>query len=226
MDFMRSRTASSALDTAELPYAETSRYEAWGKRAFDVIIALLLLPIVLPVAAALCIAVSRGRSPGLFGHERVGKEGKLFRCYKIRTMVPDAEDKLEAFLAENPDARAEWSEKQKLSDDPRVTPIGRFLRRTSLDELPQLWNVLKGEMSFVGPRPVTVDELDRYGNQKHAYLSLRPGITGLWQVSGRADGCYEDRLRLDKLYSTSISFRGDASLMVKTVSVIFFPTGR
>lgn len=185
-----------------------------------------MAPVLLPIIAVLYLMVRLQGGAGFFAHERVGQNGRKFKCYKIQTMVSDAEQRLKKYLAENPAARAEWDRTQKLADDPRVTKLGRFLRRTSLDELPQLWNVLRGEMSFVGPRPVTVPELDRYGIHKRAYLSLKPGITGVWQVEGRTNGCYDERLRMDKTYLEKISFMYDLGLILRTARVVVSPTGR
>lgn len=201
-------------------------YSQHLKRLFDFCLALVMAPVLLPIIAVLYLMVRLQGGAGFFAHERVGQNGRKFKCYKIQTMVSDAEQRLKKYLAENPAARAEWDRTQKLADDPRVTKLGRFLRRTSLDELPQLWNVLRGEMSFVGPRPVTVPELDRYGIHKRAYLSLKPGITGVWQVEGRTNGCYDERLRMDKTYLEKISFMYDLGLILRTARVVVSPTGR
>jgi lipopolysaccharide/colanic/teichoic acid biosynthesis glycosyltransferase len=141
-------------------------------------------------------------------------------------MVPDAAERLTAHLAANPEAAAEWEANHKLVDDPRITPLGEFLRRTSLDELPQLWNVLTGEMSFVGPRPVTEEELEKYGAARGAYCRMRPGITGLWQVSGRNEVTYGERVQLDLDYLASISLLRDLKIILRTGLVVVFPTGR
>jgi undecaprenyl-phosphate galactose phosphotransferase len=141
-------------------------------------------------------------------------------------MAPDAEARLANLLATDPDAAREWERCHKLDNDPRVTRLGRFLRRTSLDELPQIWNVLKGDMSFVGPRPITAPELERYGMHSHYYLRQRPGITGLWQVLGRQDGSYETRRNLDVQYAKMANLRGDIWLLLCTLKIIVIPTGR
>lgn len=185
------------------------------------VLALLLLVLLAPVLAAVAFLIwHRDGAPILFGHYRVGHDGKMFRCLKFRSMLLDAEASLAALLARSPEARAEWQRDQKLLNDPRVTPIGRFLRRTSLDELPQLLNVLRGEMSLVGPRPVTVGELTRYGRARWHYLSVRPGITGLWQVSGRNNTTYDERVALDRQYVEHRSAWLDAVILAKTVSVV------
>jgi lipopolysaccharide/colanic/teichoic acid biosynthesis glycosyltransferase len=159
-------------------------------------------------------------APVLFGHYRVGCKGRLFRCLKFRTMYRESEQMLAELLARDPAARAQWERDQKLVDDPRVTPIGRFLRRTSLDELPQLINVLRGEMRLVGPRPVTVGELTRYGRVRWQYLSVTPGITGLWQVSGRNNTSYEERVALDARYVAQRSLALDLRILLRTVAVV------
>lgn len=202
-------------------------YEAMGKRLFDVGLATLLLPFIAAVVAMIAglVFIRDGASP-FFGHVRVGRGGRKFRCWKIRTMVPNAEARLEAYLSANPEAEAEWDAYHKLSDDPRITPVGSFLRKTSLDELPQIWNVLKGEMSFVGPRPVTPDELEKYGPGRAAYCAMRPGITGLWQVSGRNEVTYDERVQMDMLYLRSVSFLKDVSIILRTALVVIRPTGR
>ena len=140
-------------------------------------------------------------------------------------MVPDAQARLESLLAADPEARAEWDRDRKLRKDPRVTRIGRFLRRTSLDEVPQLWNVLRGEMSLIGPRPVTAPELEKYGARSWAYLSVRPGITGLWQVSGRNATRYEDRVQMDVDYTHGMSLLWDVWILIRTVGAVIRRTG-
>jgi undecaprenyl-phosphate galactose phosphotransferase len=158
--------------------------------------------------------------PIIFGHERIGFRGKKFRCYKFRSMVPDADLLLQNLLASSAAARAEWERDFKLKKDPRITRVGRFLRKTSLDELPQLWNVLKGEMSLVGPRPIVREELVRYGRGARFYLSARPGLTGLWQVSGRNDIDYGRRVAMDRAYAERAGIRIDINIIVRTVSVV------
>ncbi len=185
------------------------------------LLALLLLLLLAPLMAAVAFLIwRRDGAPVLFAHYRVGHDGKMFRCLKFRSMLRDSEAALAALLARSPEAREEWQRDQKLLHDPRVTAIGRFLRRTSLDELPQLFNVLRGEMSLVGPRPITVGELTRYGRARWHYLSVRPGITGLWQVSGRNNTTYEERVALDRQYVERRSAWLDARILLKTVVVV------
>lgn len=164
-------------------------------------------------------------APVLFGHYRVGKGGKLFRCWKFRSMRRDSEEVLAELLKNDEVARAEWARDQKLTNDPRITPIGHFLRKSSLDELPQLLNVIKGEMSLVGPRPVTVSELTRYGSVRWHYVSVAPGMTGLWQVSGRNNTTYAERVDLDRRYVENRSMMGDLGILIKTVRVVVFREG-
>lgn len=201
-------------------------YAAFGKRVCDLVFAFALLPILIPVIAVLWGLTRLDGGPGFFGHKRVGKDRRQFSCWKIRTMVPDAEAKLKQYLSENPDAKAQWQRDFKLDNDPRITRLGNFLRKTSLDELPQIWNVIRGEMSFVGPRPVVQDELLRYGESEKFYLSVRPGITGLWQVSGRNDISYADRVRMDRIYASRYSMLQDTKIIAKTATVVLFPTGK
>jgi exopolysaccharide production protein ExoY len=187
--------------------------------------ALLLLacsPLMLVVALLIW---QRDGAPVLFAHYRVGRNGKLFRCLKFRTMLRNAEQVLGELLANDPKAREEWAREQKLANDPRITPVGHFLRKTSLDELPQLINVLRGEMSLVGPRPITVAELTKYGSVRWHYLCVRPGITGLWQVSGRNDVSYGERVALDRRYVESRSLWMDVAILVRTVKVVLARDG-
>ena len=190
------------------------------KRVFDIAGSLALLVILAPLFAYLSWRIRQTGGRAIFSHLRVGRYGKMFDCLKFRTMVPDAAGVLKQLLDTNPGARAEWGRDFKLKDDPRITPIGAFLRRTSLDELPQLWNVLKGEMSLVGPRPIIEEELERYGDQVGYYLETRPGITGLWQISGRNNPSYDDRVALDSWYVRNWSLWYDLVILVKTLSVV------
>lgn len=201
-------------------------YRNYGKRAFDLTLAVILLPVLAPVIGVLWVLALRDGGPGFFGHNRVGQGGIGFRCWKIRTMAVGAEQKLQAYLDGNPAAAAEWARDQKLTADPRVTRLGAFLRTTSLDELPQIWNVLKGEMSFVGPRPIVRDELAKYGVSIDAYLEQKPGITGLWQVSGRNSVSYSNRVRLDVEYNKRKSLASDVRLILLTGWSIVCATGR
>ena len=191
----------------------------FGKRLCDVVIAvaaaILLSPVV--VLVALLVRICLG-GPVLFVHRRVGFNGQEFTCFKFRTMVQDAQAVLERHLAQNPEAAAEWAATRKLKSDPRVTRFGRFLRASSLDELPQLLNILRGDMSCVGPRPVPRDELlQNYGPFAFDYIRARPGLTGVWQVSGRNDVTYAERVAMDKHYVQNWSAWTDFVIMVRTV---------
>ncbi len=195
------------------------------KRLFDVIGAVAMLVALAPVMITLAVLVRRDGGPAIFGHRRIGSNGESFHCLKFRSMCTDAERRLQEHLAASAEARAEWERDFKLRDDPRITPLGQFLRRTSLDELPQLINVIRGEMSLVGPRPIVADEVARYGNRFVAYRNCRPGITGLWQVSGRNDVSYRARVRLDSFYAARWSFMKDVFILVRTISVVFRRSG-
>ena len=191
------------------------------KRTVDLVFAAALTVMLLPLELmiALLILVTMGR-PVLFAHPRVGFQRRLFNCHKFRSMVRDPDTVLERHLAENPEAAREWRETQKLRNDPRITFVGRMLRKSSLDELPQLINVLRGEMSCVGPRPVVADELARYGAKTPLYLSVRPGMTGLWQVSGRSSVDYAHRIELDETYVRSWSPWLDLRILASTLFVL------
>mgnify|MGYP005849597981 CR=1 FL=1 len=195
------------------------------KRAFDLVVASLLLVLLAPLFLWLRRQIRKDGGPAIFGHERVGRDGESFVCYKFRTMVPGAQAELEHLLASDPELAREWEQNHKLKDDPRITPIGRFLRRTSLDELPQLWNVLKGEMSLVGPRPVVTEELARYGESLPYYFESTPGITGLWQVSGRNDVDYRRRVHLDCWYVKNWSLWYDVVILLRTIPILFRRNG-
>lgn len=197
-----------------------------AKRLFDLCFAALCLISIAPLLIMVAIAV-RLSSPGpvFFGHARIGFDGNTFRCLKFRTMVTNGEVVLQAHFADHPEAEAEWQETRKLQHDPRVTRLGHVLRKSSVDELPQLINVLLGQMSLIGPRPVVEDELDRYGDEATAYLATRPGITGLWQTSGRSDTSYEQRVALDKRYVAEWSFWLDLRILLKTIPVVLGSKG-
>ncbi|MET0547011.1 MAG: sugar transferase [Caulobacterales bacterium] len=188
------------------------------KRAFDIAAALCIILLTLPlILATTLLAALLGGGPMLYAHTRVGFRGKEFQCLKFRTMVVDSEQRLAEYLASNPAAAEQWLQDRKLRDDPRVTWVGKILRKTSLDELPQLLNVVRGDMSLVGPRPIVADELPRYGARRAAYLSARPGMTGLWQVSGRNNTTYDRRTELDESYVKNWTLVGDIGIILRTV---------
>ncbi|MEK7754682.1 MAG: sugar transferase [Acidobacteriota bacterium] len=196
------------------------------KRILDVLSAAALMVLALPFALAIAIAIPlETRGPVFFVHTRVGKGNRRFRLWKFRSMVVDADTVLEHYLEQHPDLRSEWSTTRKLKDDPRVTRVGRLLRRSSLDELPQLWNVLRGDMSMVGPRPIVEDEIPKYGAAFSLYSQVPPGLTGLWQVSGRSDMSYRRRTQLDSQYVQNWSLWTDLVVLVKTVRVVLFGHG-
>ena len=169
--------------------------------------------------------VKKDGGPAIYGHERIGKNGKPFKCLKFRSMVTNSNEVLKELLLSNEEAKEEWDASFKLKNDPRITKIGHFLRRTSLDELPQLFNVLKGEMSLVGPRPIITDELARYNEEVEYYLLSKPGMTGLWQVSGRSDVDYETRVYLDAWYVKNWSMWNDIAILFKTIGVVLKKDG-
>lgn len=195
------------------------------KLIFDIVLSVLLSVLLLPVHALFAVLIMRDGGPVLYRHRRVGRNGRLFECLKFRTMVCDADQVLARHLQAHPTAAVEWETYRKLTDDPRITAIGRFLRSTSLDELPQLINVLRGEMSLVGPRPVTPEELPHYGRDLFFYLETRPGITGLWQVSGRSNLSYERRVLYDTWYVKNWSLWLDIAVLFKTIPVVLNRTG-
>jgi lipopolysaccharide/colanic/teichoic acid biosynthesis glycosyltransferase len=190
------------------------------KRLVDILGAILLAILFSPIIALVLVGATINGQQPIFRHLRVGQDGKHFWCLKFQTMVPNADEVLSHLLAADPELRTEWERDQKLKDDPRVTPVGRLLRSTSLDELPQLWNVLKGEMSLVGPRPVTREELLRYGRNAVIYMMVRPGITGLWQVSGRNNAEYRRRVAMDICYVKKQSAVLDFWILLKTIAVV------
>ncbi|SUB83271.1 Putative colanic biosynthesis UDP-glucose lipid carrier transferase [Pragia fontium] len=190
------------------------------KRSFDILGSLSLLILLSPLLAYLAYKVSRDGGNPFYGHERIGQHGKKFKCYKLRSMIINSQEVLQKLLDTDPNAKAEWDKDFKLKDDPRITKVGHFIRKTSLDELPQLWNVLKGEMSLVGPRPIVEKELERYKDDVDYYLMAKPGMTGLWQVSGRNDVDYETRVYLDSWYVKNWALWNDIAILFKTINVV------
>lgn len=190
------------------------------KRIFDIFFSLIIIIVSSPLLLYLWWQVKKDGGNAIYGHVRVGRHGKLFPCYKFRSMVLNSQEVLENILEKNPQARLEWERDFKLKDDPRITKVGKFIRKTSLDELPQLFNVLKGEMSLVGPRPIITEELMRYEDNVDYYLMAKPGMTGLWQVSGRNDVDYETRVYFDSWYVKNWSLWNDIAILFKTVKVV------
>ena len=210
----------------DLDHSIGSQPSAIMKRTFDIVVAvtaLIALSVLLAIVAA-AILVMQGR-PILIRHPRIGRNGATFPCLKFRTMVRDADAALSHHLASDPSAMLEWHANRKLKNDPRVTPLGKILRETSLDELPQLVNIVRGDMSIVGPRPIVAQEIPRYGSAISDYQSVRPGLTGLWQCSGRNDTSYEQRVVLDREYVRSWSMRRDLAIILKTVPAVLNSRG-
>jgi Undecaprenyl-phosphate galactose phosphotransferase WbaP len=195
------------------------------KRSVDIIAGVSLLVLLSPFMLYIAYLISRKGGAPVFGHERVGQNGKKFQCLKFRTMVLNSKEVLDHLLMTNAEAKIQWDKEFKLKDDPRITRVGKFLRKTSLDELPQLWNVVKGEMSLVGPRPVVTEELERFGEDVDYYLLAKPGMTGLWQVSGRNDIDYDTRVYLDAWYVKNWSLWNDFVILCKTVRVVLKRNG-
>jgi undecaprenyl-phosphate galactose phosphotransferase len=195
------------------------------KAAFDQVVAAAFVLLFAPLLLVLAAVVRSDGGPAFYRHRRIGASGRSFGCIKFRTMVMDADRVLDQVLATDPAAAAEWAATQKLNDDPRITRFGRFLRRSSLDELPQLFNVLRGEMSLVGPRPIVQAEVGRYAEDIEYYYETKPGLTGLWQVSGRSDTSYERRVRLDVWYVRNWTLWHDIAILLKTIPAVFLQRG-
>lgn len=201
-----------------------SFYRRVLKRWLDVTLVVMVVPFVVPVLLTLALVLKlTGHSP-FFTQDRVGKDGRIFKLWKLRTMVPDADARLRAYLQSDEAARQEWDSFQKLSRDPRITEFGQFLRKSSLDELPQLWNVLVGDMSLVGPRPMMVDQQDLYPGS--AYYALRPGLTGTWQISERNQSTFAQRAEFDADYERNLTLFKDLKILLATVGVVLRATGK
>lgn len=215
-----------ALYAFNPPLTGNSSSLSFAVRALDIVIASLALLLFLPMMVLIAAAVYLG-DPGsvVFAHRRIGIGGRTFRCLKFRSMATDAEQRLAHLLQNDPAAREEWLRDHKLKNDPRITGIGGFLRKSSLDELPQLINVLRGEMSLVGPRPIVEAEIERYGRYFRHYCAVRPGITGLWQISGRNNVSYRRRVVFDVTYSRKMSFLLNVKILALTVPSVIFAKG-
>lgn len=214
---------SSIVDRSQEFVADHSFYSRVLKRFLDCCFVLAAAPIVLPVVVILAFFVALDGGNPFYAQIRIGRNGRIFRMWKLRTMVVDADKRLQSYLAENPEALAQWNSTQKLKNDPRITPVGKLLRKTSLDEFPQFLNVLNGSMSLVGPRPMMVGQRHMY--QGSSYYSLRPGITGLWQISERNESEFTARVRYDDDYRKKLSFRTDSKILLSTVAVMCRATG-
>lgn len=199
----------------------TKKLNLFAKRCIDLFLVLIASPVLIPATIFIGIGIKcSSRGPVFYGHKRVGKNGKIIKCWKFRSMYNNSQEMLEKILAEDPVRREEWERDRKFVDDPRVTKFGKFLRKTSLDELPQLFNILAGNMSFVGPRPVTSEELEKYGEMSDIILTVTPGLSGMWQISGRSDTGYEERVVLDTYYIQNWSVWLDLWIIIKTVWVV------
>lgn len=205
------------------PVTRRGAYRNVFKRVFDIAAVVLAAPVVVPLIFGLAFGVRRDGGRAFYSQMRVGLDGRHFRMWKLRSMVSDADDRMAEYLAANPQARSEWEQTQKLKSDPRITPFGQFLRKSSLDELPQLWNVLCGEMSLVGPRPIMLSQQALYPGT--AYYRLRPGITGYWQTDGRNSTTFEARAAYDQAYDAEVSLATDVKVLSRTVGVVMKCTG-
>ena len=241
MDEMQGQTTDSSSDFGPVPYGLAEpvgrssapasvrsvisperlfRYRV-VKRVLDILVIVLMSPVLLPLLLTIAAAVRfSSRGPIFFSHRRIRRHGEFFSMWKFRTMCVNSAEVLENYLRSHPEAREEWQRTHKLRFDPRVTPVGRFLRRTSLDELPQLWNVLAGSMSLVGPRPIVAAEVEKYGEFFADYCLVKPGVTGLWQVSGRSHLSYPERVQLDRKYAHTWSLQGDFTILARTLSSV------
>lgn len=221
-----SRQAETAAYSSSQLDRVAQETDTSAKRLLDIVVAATALVFVLPLllTVGLLIRLQDG-GRAVYSQKRYGRDGRTFHCFKLRSMVLDADARLKEILETDPEARAEWETLQKLSHDPRITPLGHFIRKTSIDELPQLINILKGEMSIVGPRPIVENEISKYGEYYRDYCSVRPGLTGLWQVEGRSDTTYEERVQLDARYAKERTFTGDIMIMLRTVPAVLFSRG-
>ncbi|WP_240722229.1 sugar transferase [Poseidonocella sp. HB161398] len=215
-------SASNSREVADHSLS-VSLYRRSVKRVCDIAFVLCILPVIVPLILVFAAIVALDGSNPFFMQRRVGRDGRIFRLIKLRSMIPDAESRLLGYLAANPEAKREWDEMQKLSRDPRITPAGRFIRRFSIDELPQFFNVLAGHMSVVGPRPMLPSQRELYPGR--AYYALRPGITGFWQVSKRNDASFAERAHFDADYFHAMSLRTDLLVMFRTVGAVLRATG-
>jgi exopolysaccharide production protein ExoY len=226
-DFDRNATLVARVSSSinfESAFARRHRlYASFFKRVFDIIVVVCTAPFVVPIIFVLSILVARDGSSPFYRQHRVGQNGRIFSMWKLRSMMPDADQHLSNLLNNDPAAREEWGKTQKLKNDPRITPFGQILRKSSMDELPQLWNVLLGDMSLVGPRPMLPEQREIYPGM--AYYSLRPGLTGYWQISDRNESSFASRARFDTLYYNDVSLSTDAEILARTVGVVLRGTG-
>ncbi len=217
------RDAAPVAQFADVNDGISQLYRSYGKRALDVALVVLSLPFVLPLIGILALLIALDGHNPFYVQNRVGRHGRIFRIFKLRTMVPNAKASLKDYLAKNSAARAEWDSTQKLRNDPRVTRLGKLLRNTSLDELPQLFNVLRGDMSLIGPRPMMIEQMPLYPDR--AYYMLRPGISGSWQVSDRNATTFAERAIYDSAYNADVSLWTDIKIIFRTFAVVLRGTG-
>lgn len=220
--------AGEATEVLEYPWSGTrsNALDLGVTRLLDIAVSLCAIVLIAPLLVLIAAAIALfDRGPIIFAQPRVGRNGRMFACFKFRSMVVDADLRLAEYLAESPEAQAEWDRDHKLRNDPRITKLGLFLRKSSLDELPQLFNVLRGDMALVGPRPIVTGEIVRYGRYFTDYCAVKPGITGLWQVSGRNDVSYRRRVALDTCYARSRSLGLDLKIAAKTVPAVLRASG-
>jgi Undecaprenyl-phosphate galactose phosphotransferase WbaP len=225
----------SYLETVGRPYARSYRSDRVPsklfryrvvKRVLDVVLVLALSPVLVPLMLAVgAVVILSSPGPVFYSHRRIRRNGEFFSMWKFRTMCQNSAEVLEQYLSAHPKARAEWNKSHKLKRDPRITPVGSFLRRYSLDELPQMWNVLTGQMSLVGPRPIVAAEVEKYGDSFGCYCRVKPGLTGLWQVSGRSTLTYDERVKLDCDYVERWSLSHDLLILLKTFSTVLSQDG-
>ncbi|MDO6458443.1 sugar transferase [Celeribacter halophilus] len=219
-------TRPIAPEISQDAMSKFSFYRNIGKRSFDVIFLLMVSSFVVPIILILAVLVKLDGGPAFYAQRRVGRNGKIFQFYKLRSMHVNADELLVKLCRENPEIAAEWETYQKLRHDPRIARIGHFIRKTSLDELPQLLNIFKGDMSFVGPRPFMPSQQMLYeGAKGTAYFQMRPGLTGPWQVSGRGESSFAARVRYDNFYHRKLNFLADVSLILRTFTVVLKSTG-
>jgi Undecaprenyl-phosphate galactose phosphotransferase WbaP len=228
LHIVRGAAPAQSIISAQFVASPQNLHAACGtifKRIVDLVGAIVLTLTLLPFILAVVLAIRLEGGSVIYKHRRIGRHGKAFDCLKFRTMVPNAEQVLKDLLRQHPELLEEWLHSHKLRDDPRITVVGRFLRRTSLDELPQLWNVIRGDMSLVGPRPIVPEELLRYGRNAATYLAIKPGLTGLWQVSGRNDVSYRRRVAMDVYYARNRNVLLDLYILALTTGVVFSRDG-
>lgn len=221
--FLEAPRTGYPVDGGALPQPKRGLYRNGLKRFTDVSLVLLAAPMILPIVLILALIIWRQGGQPFYAQRRIGKGGRVFRMWKLRSMVVNADDLIASYLASNAEARAEWERTQKLRNDPRISDFGRFLRKSSLDELPQLWNVLRGDMSIVGPRPMMENQRTLYPGT--GYYMVRPGLTGYWQVTERNHSSFVERATYDDQYEAELSLPNDARVLVKTVSAVLKGTG-